>query len=226
MPGPLMRWLMGGSARTGVLTLDRLNALSDGVIAVVATLLVLGIEVPQGHEFRKDGFFAFLQKIEYEVVVYAQSFALVGIYWVQHNAMFHYLRHGSRRLIWLNLNFLFLLTLIPFVTELIGTYRNEPLVIMIFAVANILCGLSLAWMWQHAIHANLIWPSVDPAVIHSMTQRILLGPLLCLLAVAVSFFNVRLSQVVFLSIPLAYFSHRKVDSHWSEVAENHGRDSR
>jgi len=216
-----MRWTLAGKSDTGSLMLDRLNALSDGVIAVVITLLVLGIDVPQGHQFSTEGFFSFLQKIEYQVVVYAIAFALVGTYWLQHNAMFHYFRHGSRRLVWLNMAFLFFLTLVPFVTEMIGTYRYEPMVMIVFAADNVACGLSLALMWRYANHVEqVVWPKIDAAVVRSMTTRILIGPGICLMALAVSFLNVRLGHAVFLLVPLVYMSHTSVDKHWPEVVED------
>ena len=191
-----MRWLLSGKPGAPSLMLDRINALSDGVIAVVITLLVLGIEVPKDHQFSTEGFFSFLKKIEYQLVVYAISFALVGTYWLQHNAMFHFLRHGTRMLIWLNLLFLFLVTLVPFVTDLIGTYRYEPLVMIIFAAVNMACSLSLVLLWLYANHvAPVVWPGIDASVVRSMTRRILIGPALCLIAVAVSFVSVRIGPL-------------------------------
>ena len=211
----------GRQSQYGILEAGQINALSDGVIAVVITLLVLGIDVPQGHQFSTEGFLSFLQKIEYQLVVYAIAFALVGTYWLQHAAMFHYFRQGSRRLVWLNLAFLFVVTLVPFVTKIIGTYRYQPLVIIPFAVVNVACGLSLAVMWWYANRVEpVVWPRIDPTVVRSMSTRILIGPAVCLVAVAVSFVNVRLGHAVFLTIPLVYLSHRSVDTHWPEIVED------
>lgn len=215
-----MRWTMAGNSDAGSLMLDRLNALSDGVIAVVITLLVLGIDVPQDHHFSTEGFLSFLHKIEYQVVVYAIAFALTATYWLQHNAMFHYFRHGSRRLIWLNMGFLFFLTLVPFATKLIGTYRYEPLVMIVFAAVNVACGVSLAVLWWYANTIEpVVWPRIAPDVVRSMAVRILIGPVISLVALAVSFLNVRLGHAVFLTIPLVYASHRRVDTHWPEIVE-------
>ena len=121
------------------LTLDRLNCLSDGVIAIVLTLLVLGVDIPEHHDFSAEGLVSFLAKVEYQVVVYAVSFVLIGSYWMQHNVMFHFFRNGSRGLTWLNLLFLFEVTLLPFTTKLIGTYKYEPLPILERPVASLAC---------------------------------------------------------------------------------------
>jgi uncharacterized membrane protein len=195
-----------------------MNALSDGVIAIVLTLLVLGIDIPQNHDFSAEGLVSFLGKIEYQVTVYAVSFVLIGSYWVQHNVMFHFFRSGSRTLNWLNLLFLFGLTLLPFTTKLIGTYRNEPLAIVIYGAVHIFCGCSLALIWWYANRSPVIvWPSVNPAVVHSLLRRTMAGPLISLVAIGVAFLHVRLAHAVFLTMPLLQLSHRTVDTHWPEV---------
>jgi uncharacterized membrane protein len=202
----------------GELTLERLKGLSDGVVAIVLTLLVLGIEVPEGHDFSTEGLLSYLSKIEYQVTVYAISFVLIGGYWVQHNVMFHYFKNSTRGLLWINLLFLFLLTLIPFTTQLIGTYRYEPLVIVVYGIVNALCGCALAFMWWGAnALVPVVFPRMDAGIVRSMLQRILLGPTISLVAVGVAFLNVRLSHVVFLSIPILQLSHRAVDRHWAEL---------
>jgi uncharacterized membrane protein len=208
---------------TATLALDRLNCLSDGVIAIVLTLLVLGIDIPEHHDFSAEGLVSFLGKVEYQATVYAVSFVLIGSYWIQHNVMFHFFRNGSRGLTWLNLLFLFELTLLPFTTKLIGTYRNEPLPLVVYGAVHIICGCTLAYMWWYANRlAPIVWPRIDPAIAHSMLCRILTGPVISLVAIGAAFINARLSHAVFLTMPLFHLSHRTVDSHWPEVVEESG----
>ena len=215
-----------GPAAAPKLTLDRLGALSDGVVAIVITLLVLGIDLPEDHDFSAEGLISFLGKVEYQLVVYAVSFVLAGNYWIQQNVMFHFFRNGTRGLIWLNLLFLFELTILPFTTKLIGTYRDEPLPLVIYGAMHIACGLTLAFIWWYANRMSpVVWPRTDPAVVRSLVLRILTGPLVSLIAIGVAFINARLSHVVFLTMPLFHLSHRVVDSHWPEVVEQHRNES-
>jgi uncharacterized membrane protein len=208
------------------LKLDRLNGLSDGVIAIVITLLVLGIDIPEHHDFSVEGLISFLAKVEYQATVYAVSFALIASYWMQHSVMFHFFRFGSRRLAWLNLLFLFELTLLPFTTKLIGTYRNEPLPIVVYGAVHVVCGCSLGYIWWYANRAApIVWPRIDPAVARSILGRILAGPVVSLVAIGVAFFNVRLAHVVFLSMPFFQFSHRTADTHWPQIVGNDGSDA-
>jgi uncharacterized membrane protein len=214
---------MEPSTRTkhpSILRLDRLNALSDGVIAIVLTLLVLGIDVPDNHNFSTEGLISFLGKVEYQATVYAVSFVLIGSYWIQHNVMFHFFRNGSRTLTWLNLLFLFELTLLPFTTKLIGTYKHEPLTILVYGVVHIACGSTLGYMWWYANRSEtIVWPRVDPLVARSMLGRILAGPVVSLVAIGAAFINDRLAHAVFLTMPFFNLSHRTVDKHWPEVVE-------
>ena len=215
-----MRWFRSGKPGSASLMLDRLNALSDGVVAIVLTLLVLGIEVPEDHDFATNGLLDYLSKVEYQVTVYAVSFVLGGSYWVAQNVMFHYFRHGTRTLTWLNLLFLFLLTLLPFTAQLIGAYRMEPLVMVVYGAVNVACSLSLALIWWYANYVALVvWPRIDPAIARSMMMRILASALLSLAAIGVAFVNVRLSHLVFLLTPLLFISHESVDRHWSELID-------
>lgn len=202
----------------GSLSLERLKGLSDGVIAIVLTLLVLSIEVPKGHDFSKDGLLSYVAKFEYQLTVYAVSFVLIGGYWIQHNVMFHYFRNSTRGLMWVNLLFLFFLTLLPFTTQLIGTYQYQPLVIVIYGIVNAICSCTLAFMWWGANHlVPVVWPKIDSKVVRSMTSRTLIGLVLSVLAIGVAFYNVRLSHLVFVSIPLLQLRHRYVDRHWAEL---------
>lgn len=121
--------------------LDRCKALADGVFAIVVTLLVLGIDIPSDHDFSTDGLWLFLQRIGFHVLIYAISFWLAATYWLQHSAIMQYYRCGNRTVVWLNLLFLFPVTLLPFVTELKGDYRHEIMVTMIFGLLQVLSAL-------------------------------------------------------------------------------------
>ena len=216
-----MRPFLADNPGPPVLKLDRLNGLSDGVIAIVLTLLVFGLDIPEHHDFSTEGLISFLAKIEYQATVYAISFALIGNYWIQHNVMFHFFRYSSRGLTWLNLLFLFELTLLPFTTKLIGTYRNEPLPIVVYGAVHIACGCTLGYLWWYANRsAPIVWPRIEPSVARSMLRRILAGPVVSLLAIGAAFINVRLAHVVFLTMPVLQFSHRTVDTHWPQVVEH------
>jgi uncharacterized membrane protein len=210
------------SGVTARLTLDRLMAFSDGVIAIAITILVLGIDIPEHHSFSEKGLLSFLAEIEHDVLIYAVSFVAVTTFWLQHHALFLYLRYCNRALIWVNALFLFWITLIPFLAKLKFTYEQEPQIVRLFCVGVFFCGLTLLAMWRYVLsHPELLGPrTIDQAVSRSMTRRILLSPLVAVLAFCLSFVDVRLGTHTFFLIPLGAIRHRLVDSGWERPKES------
>lgn len=204
------------------LTMDRLMAFSDGVIAIAITILILGIDIPEDHPFSKEGLIGFLQQIEHDLVVYAASFGIIATFWLQHHALFLYLRYCNRTLIWLNTLFLFSLTLIPFLAKLKFTYKQEPKIVLLYGTGVIVPGLILLGIWRYALSKLEIQrsPPIDQAVIRSMTQRILATPVIALVAICLSFVDVSLGTHAFILIPLFYLSHRLIDSGWEKPEES------
>ncbi|MGY6276071.1 TMEM175 family protein [Methylomonas sp. MgM2] len=203
---------------TGAFSLDRCKALVDGVFAIVATLLVLGIDVPTDHHFNEQGLIGFLRRIGFDLVLYGISFWLAGTYWLQHTAIMRYFQEGSRMLTWLNMLFLFPITLIPFVTELKGTYPHEPLITLLFGSEQIVIGLTLISIWKYAVmHPKLLNWEISESLDKMVTKRMIVSPILVsLLAIALSYVNMHLSTLFFLSVPLYYLSHPVIDQRWSD----------
>jgi len=194
-------------------SVGRLNGFTDGVLAIVITLLVLGIDIPEGHKFSEQGLITFLLKISRDVLAYAASFLLIAAYWVQHNVVFQFLRYCNRSLMWFNILFIFPLTLAPVLTKLKVIYRDDVLVVPLFGSAFIVSSLILTGIWRYAVsHPELLGDTgIDPSVVRSMQQRIMIGCLVCLIAVCISFLSIDLGTVIFCTLPLFYLSHRKVD---------------
>ncbi len=92
----------------------RLEAFSDGVLAIIITIMVLEIKVPNGHEF-KDW-----TPLIPEILSYILSFTYIGIYWNNHHHMMHTVKNISGGILWANLHLLFWLSLTPVVTGWIG----------------------------------------------------------------------------------------------------------
>jgi uncharacterized membrane protein len=97
------------------LSTDRLKAFVDGVMAIVITILVLTLDVPN-IDFGAGQTRQFLMELERQLHPYVGSFALVAAYWVQHTVILHYAPYSDRSFIWLNIVFLLPLTLLPFLT--------------------------------------------------------------------------------------------------------------
>ncbi len=209
---------INSSNQKGLFDLNRTSALTDGVFAIVVTLLVLGIDLPDDHNFSEDGLYKFLERISFELLLYGVSFWIAVTYWLQQAAIMQYYQKGNRTLVWINLFFLFPVTLLPFVTELRGTYPHEELMTVLFGCLQILIGIALILLWNYSKHhPYLLVCPIDDTFRKKVTQRMLISPIIIsMLAMAFSYVNIKLSAVLFMSIPLYYLSHREIDQRWLE----------
>jgi uncharacterized membrane protein len=211
----IMRNDRHAAAAPPTLKLERLVAFSDAVLAIVITLLVLGLNVPNAHQIPEKQLPEYLIDSIPSVLAYITSFFLVGMYWLQHYVIFHYVLRANRTLILLNGLFLLSVSFLPFPTGLQAVYRGDRLAVVFFGCAHILCGLALLTLWLYATHRHrLVAPETPPPVVKSMTVRIAIGPTLSVVAIAASFLDVWAGKLLFLVIPVCYLSHRLVDAGW------------
>lgn len=123
---------------------DRLLALSDGVIAVVITIMVLEMHAPA------DASFAALVATAPVFLGYVLSFLYVAIYWVNHHHFFHLVLHVSGALLWANLHLLFWLSLVPFTTGWVGAHPGAPVPTAVYG-ASLLMPAVAWWVMQWTI---------------------------------------------------------------------------
>ena len=194
---------------------ERIVALTDGVLAIVLTILVLSFEVPE-HRFGHDALIDFFRKLALPFVAYLVSFGIVAAYWMQHAAIFHYVKLGNRTFFWINMLFLLPLTLLPFLTDLRATYPHAFITTLLYAGANTACGILLLMIWRHGIRENLLL-EVAHEVDRSMSRRILLGIAINIVGACAVLISPHLSSAVFLLLPCIYLSHRTVDAHWMDA---------
>ena len=110
----------------------RVLALADGVFAIIITLLVLEVHVPeltQGHTLNEA-----IRELRPSLVAFVISFILAGMYWVGHRDLFALIRRTDRGLVWLNILYLLPLCLLPFGAGLIGRYDQEPVALRIYGL--------------------------------------------------------------------------------------------
>src|SRR4051812_40463647 len=108
---------------------SRLEAFSDGVLAIIITIMVLELKVPSGHDLA-----AFLHTTGGGLLTYLLSFVYVGIYWNNHHHMFHLVSRVSGGALWANLALLFCLSLLPFTTAWMDESRFEPIPVVVYGV--------------------------------------------------------------------------------------------
>jgi uncharacterized membrane protein len=184
----------------------RLNAISDGVFAIVITLMVFSIKIPQvtpglaATELPRA-----LLKMLPDFASLFLSFIVLGIYWIGHNNVFqHVLRH-DRLMLWLNILFLLVVALIPFPANLLIYYGDAQISVILYALNLMVGGVLLDLIWGYATYnLHLMCDTVQPALIRSFHIRILTGPALYLLAIAVSFVSLLGAKILF-GIAIVYY---------------------
>jgi len=119
------------------MTRGRLEAFSDGVIAILITIMVLELKVPH------DTSWGALRALVPVFLAYVLSFIFLGIYWSNHHHMFHCVEHVGGGILWANLHLLFWLSLVPFATAWLGENHVEPLPTALYGV--VLLGSAIAY---------------------------------------------------------------------------------
>lgn len=114
----------------------RLEAFSDGVLAIIITIMVLELKVPEGMDFES------LRPIFPKFLSYILSFIYVGIYWNNHHHMMHTVKQVTGGILWANLHLLFWLSLVPFVTAWIGENNFAPFPMIMYGVILLMAAIA------------------------------------------------------------------------------------
>lgn len=114
----------------------RLEAFSDGVLAIIITIMVLELKVPE--EATYEALIPLLPKF----LGYILSFIYVGIYWNNHHHMLHTAKQVNGKILWANLHLLFWLSLIPFTTAWVGENHFSEFPMMLYGIDLLMCGLA------------------------------------------------------------------------------------
>lgn len=119
---------------------SRLEAFSDGVIAIIITIMVLELKVPHGADM------VALKPLLPIFLSYVLGFVFVGIYWNNHHHMLHLVHKINGHILWLNLHLLFWLSLIPFVTSWMGENHFVGVPVALYGVVLLMCGVAFSFL--------------------------------------------------------------------------------
>jgi uncharacterized membrane protein len=171
---------------------SRLEAFSDGVIAILITILVLELKIPHGSDLQS------LRPVVPVFLTYALSFIYLGIYWNNHHHMFHAATRINGKIMWANLHLLFWLSLIPFTTGWMGENHFESIPTAFYGGVLLMAAISY-WILQNAIIAEEGPKSVlARAVGRDWKGR--LSPVLYITAIILAFVQHWLSQAIYILV--------------------------
>ena len=155
---------------------QRLEAFSDGVVAILITIMVLELRVPAGGDWTS------LRALGPTFSAYVLSFIYLGIYWNNHHHLFHVVDRVTGAMLWANLHLLFWLSLVPFATNWMGEHGSDPLPTAVYGGVLLGAAVSYTILVRVIIHAQGSHSKLRQAVGSDMKGNVSL----CLYITAVS----------------------------------------
>jgi uncharacterized membrane protein len=174
----------------------RLEAFSDGVLAIIITIMVLELKVPHGTAMTD------LAPLLPVFLSYVLSFVYVGIYWNNHHHMLHVTRQVTGSILWANLHLLFWLSLVPFATAWMGENHFAAAPTALYGVILLMAAIAY-WILQRRILAH----EGPQSVLGTAVGRDLKGnlsPVLYLSAIALAFVNQWISDAIYVAVALMW----------------------
>ncbi len=203
--------MIGKSFFKGSLPINRLESLTDGVVSIILTLMVFDLKIPVVQEhLNESDLLKLITALFPRFFSWILSFSMIYIYWVNHHRFFQRLKHSDNSLIWLNGIFLISISLIPLPTFILGTYYYNSLAVTYFGCCMIFTSLSFALMRIHALKfPSLFKDALDITEFRRVTYSSLwVGPGLYSLAIAISWWNIYVSLLIYIFIAIYFIFPR------------------
>jgi uncharacterized membrane protein len=183
----------------------RLEAFSDGVIAILITIMVLELRVPHG----VDG--DALRPLTPVFLTYVLSFVYLGIYWNNHHHMLHTVDRITGGILWANLHLLFWLSLVPFVTGWMGENHFAPLPTAVYGAVMLLAGVAYTILQTAILAAHGPGSKLAAAVGRDLKGKISMG--LYALAIPLAFANQWIADGIYVCVALMWLvPDRRIES--------------
>jgi uncharacterized membrane protein len=177
-------------------TKTRLEAFSDGVIAIIITIMVLELKLPEAPTF------AALHHVGGEILLYALSFVFVGIYWSNHHHLLHACNRVNGTILWANLHLLFWLSLVPFATRWMGEAQLQSVPTAAYGSVFLCCAIAWTFLQMSIIKADGASSKLAKAVGRDAKGK--LSGLMYVAAVPLAFVNPIISDVIFVTVALIW----------------------
>lgn len=201
---------------------DRVVTLTDGVFAIIITILVLDLKVPELGP--GVGLGDALDEVRPTFVAFVISFLLVGMYWVWHRGVFANVRYIDLNLVWINLLFLLPVAMVPFAASVLGEYSTDPAALHLYGAVLILVTLVRTWIDMYLQrHPGLVWTVLSRRSRRIGTIAAVAPVAVYVLAMLVASSAPGLSLFLYFAMPGIYFAlitFLKTDSRTKVAAED------
>jgi uncharacterized membrane protein len=176
---------------------QRIEALTDGVFAIVMTLLVLELTIPVISEMSVGTALSHrLLEMWPKYFSYIVSFLVLGLWWLFHHGVYENIRQVDARLLWFNIFFLMLISLVPFSASLVARYWTEKTSALIYGVNMMLCYVLLTAIANYAAKKRLIEQEPDPVYAKGEQRAQIRVFIIILFAIITSFFDSMISLLL------------------------------
>jgi uncharacterized membrane protein len=182
----------------------RVLALSDGVFAIVITLLVLEIHVPEltGGESLRDA----LHEVRPSFTAFLISFFVTAIAWAGHRDLFAHIRRTDRTLVWLNILYLLPLSLLPFGAALISRYDRDSVALSLYGIQVLLIAVTRLIVWLYATNRpHLLYELISPRTKRVGVVIVAVPAVFYVLAIMISDSAPAASMAIYAGVPILYF---------------------
>jgi uncharacterized membrane protein len=192
----------------------RIEALTDGIMAVAMTILVLDLKFDGTEKITADDhLIRHLLEIERTFTVYLVSFVVLGMYWIAHHTQFHFVRRVDRGVLWINLAFMLLVTVVPFTTSIMIDYEDLRIPVILYGANQLLLSaMLLANVNYIGRRPALCEPALTPQVVGFIHRRLLLFSAVPALSMIVALFNTRAALYLYFLMAVVHFFPRSLDA--------------
>jgi uncharacterized membrane protein len=187
---------------------SRIEALSDGIFAIVMTLLILELRVPSlAASAANVDVVSALVALWPNFANYFVTFVSLGVFWVAHHVMYHSVRRADRILLWLNLFFFMFISLLPFSTSLLNAFPRALAAPFLFGANLAVVGWLLFFQWLYTKTQPGMLAAFLPAEYRSsVSLRLLLAPAAITLTALICFWSAPISVAIYLLLLPLYMS--------------------
>lgn len=184
------------------LSKGRIEALTDGIFAIAMTLLVLELKLPDSlpRHIAQHELLEHIKELVPRFVSFGFTFFLAGVFWFFHHLVFHFVRHVTRILIWLNVAFLMFVSLLPFSTAMMGQFSIQTVPILFYFGNQFILAAIMKIQWTYATKAGLVNPESDPQMQQRISTRLMIMVLAHASAMAMALYDARQSFNTFVIV--------------------------
>jgi len=176
---------------------NRLEAFSDGVLAIIITIMILELKVPHSSDWEM------LREMVPQFIGYILSFIFIGIYWVNHHHLLQIVKHVNSGIMWANLNLLFWLSLIPIATGWMGENHFATNTVVVYAILLLLCGIAFTILQSRICRTHELSEALRIAM-ERVSRKGYISTALYFAAIPLAYVDTRISCGLFVMVSIMW----------------------